>query len=147
MGTGEQLPPSGQTTGDPKASLSNVSFAAILMAVITLVVCSREMVPGWGLLHLGWERSTFYLIAGTVGAIAGIILDPHRLPGLISGALMMAGALFCAALVLDHVERIPNVILVIVEGIGALPGFALYLGYAWVYNHTFGKRGSTQDRP
>jgi hypothetical protein len=145
MGADEQLPPSAQTTTEPGPSLSNVHFAAFLTAVITLVVCSREMVPGWGIFHLSWERSTFYFIAATVGAIAGAILAPHRLPGLISGALTMTGALFCSALVLDHVDRIPTIVLVIVEGIGAIPGFALYLGYAWVYNRMFGKPGSAQD--
>jgi hypothetical protein len=112
---------------------------------MTLVVCSMEMVPGWGFLHLGWGRSTFYLIAGAVGAAAGVILGRHRLPGLVAGALMMAGALFSAALVLDHVAWIPNFILVLVAGAGALPGLALYLGYAWVYDRLFGKPGSTRD--
>src|SRR5262245_23392592 len=92
-------------TGEPAVPLTRVRLAAILTAVITLVVCSTEMVPGRGLLQLGWERSTFYLIAGAVGALSGLILARHRLPGLVAGGPMLAGAVCCAALALEYVPQ------------------------------------------
>jgi hypothetical protein len=111
----------------------------MVAAVATLVVCSTEMVPGRGLLNLGWDRSTFYLIAGAAGALSGAVLARHRLPGLVAGGPTVAGAVFCSALSLEHVAQTPSLLLVMVAGVGALPGLALYHGCAWVSTRIFGK--------
>src|SRR5262249_10625915 len=111
----------------------------MIAAVATLVVCSTEMVPGRGLLELRWDHSTFYLIAGAVGALSGVVLARYRLPGLVAGGPLLAGAVLCAALALEHVSQIPTLLLVMVAGVGALPGLALYHGCAWVSTRIFGK--------
>jgi hypothetical protein len=143
MASNEQPPPQDNAGTPGQQTMSNVHFAALVTAMITLVVCSMEMIPGWGFLRLGWPRTTFYSIVAFVGAAAGIVLAPHRFAGLISGALAMAGALHGTALILDNVDRIPNLVLVIVAAIGSLPGFGLYLGWVWIYERLF-RRGGDQ---
>ena len=128
-----------RATAEAAVPLTRVRLAAMVAAVATLVVCSTEMVPGRRLLRLGWDRSTFYLIAGVVGALSGAVLARHRLPGLIAGGPVMAGAVLCSALALEHLAQIPSLGLVMVAGVGALPGLALYHRCAWVSTRIFGK--------
>jgi hypothetical protein len=106
--------------------MPKVNSYVLIVAVLTLVFCSMEMVPGWGIFKLNWDRATFYLIVATTGALAGSISAKRRLLGMAAGALAMMGALFCTALVLDHVQSVPKVVLVLAGGIGALPGVGFY---------------------
>jgi hypothetical protein len=101
--------------------------AAGLIAGLSIVFCSMEMVPGWGIFHLDWPPTAFYAIMAASGAIAGICgATDHRIPGLIGGVIAGPSALLAVGYVLAHVTVTYNVILVLVAMLGALPGFAVY---------------------
>lgn len=101
--------------------------AAGLIAGLSIVFCSMEMVPGWGIFNLDWPPTVFYAIMAVSGAIAGIVgAADHRIPGLIGGLIAGPSALFAVGYVLAHVTVTYNIILVLVAMLGALPGFAVY---------------------
>jgi hypothetical protein len=126
-------------------SLPRATTAALVVAVITLIICSTEMVPGWGLIGLGWDKSTFYLIGVGVGAAAGVVIGKYRVMGAVSGAVAMAGALFCTGIVLDNMNTVPKMLLVLAGGIGALPGVIVYLAYAKLREKLTGQGTQTAE--
>jgi hypothetical protein len=128
----------GNHAADPMPMATSFGF---VIAVITLIVCSMEMVPGWGAFNLGWDRATYYLIVGVAGALAGSLIAERRLLGMAGGALALIGSLFCTALVLENVQQVPKVVLVLAGGIGALPGVGLYFAVTGVLK----KMGKAND--
>jgi hypothetical protein len=102
-----------------------------------------EMVPGWGIFKLGWDRATFYLNVATAGALAGSLMGKRRVLGMAGGAIALMGALFCTSLVLDNVQQVPKVVLVLAGGIGALPGVAFYFSLDRLFTKL---RNPTADR-
>jgi hypothetical protein len=100
---------------------------AFFVYVMVIVVCSMEMVPGWGIVDVGWPESRFYWIAGITGAICGIFMaSDDRLAGMIGTPVGGVGALFATTLVLKHSTETHDGILALVGILGALPGLAVY---------------------
>ncbi|MBT3202344.1 MAG: hypothetical protein HN350_20785, partial [Phycisphaerales bacterium] len=46
---------------------------------LAIVVCSMEMVPGWGFLNLGWSQKFFFQIIALVGAVSGLLIGGRYL--------------------------------------------------------------------
>jgi hypothetical protein len=94
---------------------------------LSLVFCSLEMVPGWGIFRLNWPTVVFVAIMAVCGSVSGLLLARrHRLPGLIGGLVGGPGALLAIAFVLERTTWTHSVILLVVGAIGALPGFLAY---------------------
>jgi hypothetical protein len=94
---------------------------------LSIVFCSMEMVPGWGIFHLNWPPGAFYLIMLICGGVSGLFFAAeYPLPGLIAGAISGLGALYAIALVLENVDSVYDVFLVIAGLVGALPGVGVY---------------------
>jgi hypothetical protein len=107
--------------------MSRAAQIALIVFVATLVVCSMEMIPGWGMMDLEWPRWVFYMIIGIVGAVTGFVgIENYRLPALISGPVVGVGALYASAILLERVSETHDAVIVFVEGIGALPGIGLF---------------------
>jgi hypothetical protein len=101
--------------------------AAGVIAGLSIVFCSMEMVPGWGMFNLDWPPAVFYGIMAVCGALAGVIgAAEHRLPGLVGGLIAGPSSLFAVGYVLAHVTVTHNIVLVLVAMIGALPGLAVF---------------------
>jgi hypothetical protein len=102
---------------------------------LSIVICSMEMVPGWGLLHLGWSPGVFMGIMAACGAVSGLLMAAkHPVPGLLGGLVAGPGALFAIGFVLERTTRTQSLILVIVGLVGALPGVGLYAALAALQN-------------
>jgi len=100
---------------------------AFFAYVIVIVVCSMEMVPGWGFGFLNWPETRYYIVAAITGAICGIFMASEaRLAGMIGAPIGGVGALFATSLVLKHSTETHDGVLAIVGLIGALPGLAVY---------------------
>jgi hypothetical protein len=125
---------------NPGDSMTNNEFKAIVVGVLTIIVCGFAMVPGWAPfgLEAGLERPVFYSIAAIVGSVCGFIVGSPRLLGMISGAILMAGSLLSLGLLLDNFERVYKVMVVLAIMIGAAPGFILYHVGAWIHRKLFG---------
>jgi hypothetical protein len=158
MAAEERLPSPARATGDPRVRLTRVRSAAMWGVAVTWVVCSMEAAPGRGLLQPGWDRWAFYLVAGAVGALGGAALARHWLAGLVAGGPAMAGAVFGASLISEHLTGVvpeslgrnatfvwvDTFVTVLAGGLGALPGWAVYLGWARAYDRLAGPAGITQ---
>ena len=100
---------------------------AMWLFMVPLVVCSMEIVPGWGIFHLNWPPSAFYGIVGVTSAAAGFIgIEEYRIPALVAGPVAGVGALLASSMLLSTVDSTSNVVIVFVELIGALPGIGLF---------------------
>ena len=100
---------------------------AMWLFMLPLVLCSLEMKPGWGFMHLDWPPSVFYAIVGVTSAVAGFIgLEEYRIPALVAGPVAGVGALVASQILLSNVDSISDVVLVFAELIGALPGLGLF---------------------
>jgi hypothetical protein len=96
---------------------------------LAIVVCSMEMVPGWGFLNLGWSQKFFFQIIALVGAVSGLLIGGrYLLPGLLGGMLGGLGALWAISMVLSNVNETWNIVLVLVGFIGAAPGICVFFG-------------------
>ena len=108
------------------APLQNLGLS---LFCVPMVICSMEMVPGWGMLGLRWPNSTFFIIMSLFGFVAGACMAPdhrNRIPGAIGGAIAGFGALFATSLMLDNVSWTSNIVILLVAGIGILPGLGVY---------------------
>ena len=96
---------------------------------LAIVFCSMEMVPGWGIFHLGWPYATFFIIAGTAGLISGALLGGrYFVPGATGGTIAAVGALAAIAFMLERVNWTHSVFLIIVGALGCLPGIMVAIG-------------------
>jgi hypothetical protein len=94
---------------------------------LSIALCGLEMVPGWGILRLGWPPTVFIGVMAACGAVSGWLLaTDHRLPGLFGGLAAGPGALLAVAFVLAWMTWTHTVILLLAGAVGALPGFAVY---------------------
>jgi len=113
-------------SGNPHEETTGQKVGLTLFG-LAIVFCSMEMVPGWGVLHLGWPPETYYAIMATVGALAGVLsAAQHRLAGLLGGLVAGPGSLGTIAFVLERTTSTHTLILVIVGALGAVPGLVLY---------------------
>jgi hypothetical protein len=119
-------------TSNPGATPLQTTAQAMLG--IAILLCGTELVPGWGMLGLGWPPEAHYAIMAAAGAFAGAVTVRRRyaVPGLIAGAVAGIGALAAVAWYLTFVERTPTELLVVVGAVGALPGIGLYYVLRWV---------------
>jgi hypothetical protein len=100
---------------------------AFFVYVIIIVICSMEMVPGWGFGFLDWPESRYYIVAAITGAICGIFMASEaRLAGMIGTPIGGVGALIATSLLLKHSTETHDGALAIVGLIGALPGLGVY---------------------
>ncbi|MEQ8789384.1 MAG: hypothetical protein RIC55_24030 [Pirellulaceae bacterium] len=95
--------------------------------MIPQVLCSMEMVPGWGIFELGWPEAVYYAIMVVAGAVGGLLMaERHRFAGLVGGAIAGPGSIFAVALHLGSTDETWNFICVLLAAIGALPGIGVY---------------------
>lgn len=103
-----------------------------MMTTCFPAMIAAGFMPDWNVLpFLGW------LAIATIGAaIGGVIATPRAVRGAICGALMGAGALYGVSYYvtargwLIDFNTFSNLELVLGAGLGAIPGFALYCGWA-----------------
>jgi hypothetical protein len=106
------------------------TFGAGIFIVATLI-CSFEMVPGWGGLQLGLTRPAIYSVALLTGALSGaLICQQHRLLGALCGAICGAGSLSLVALHLLVLPATTGKMAALCSLLGCLPGVGLYHGVA-----------------
>jgi hypothetical protein len=97
-----------------------------MIFLLPLIFVGMETVPGWGLFKLNWPQETYFLIMGVCGAISGAVLAERHLLAVPCGTLAGLGALGATAFVLQRVNVINNYALVLVAGVGIMPGFGIY---------------------
>ena len=113
--------------------MPRLRLIGILVFVMPLAFCAKELVPDWNTFHLGWPDSTYYLIAAVSGAIGmAMIGGRYFVPGLIGGPIAAAGALFVIAWHLSWSEWTSNVFEVLFGALGSLPGLAVFGVLAYV---------------
>ena len=124
-GTQDLQGPDQQPADEPMEKVRG--FMAGTLALVVFV-CGMEMVPGWGILGLGWPVGTFYAIAAVVGVVCGAVMGGRYWPaGAIAGGVGAAGALFAIGLLL-HLTSWTHTVLLLVAGVlGAMPGIGLGL--------------------
>ena len=94
---------------------------------ILIVVCGTEMVPGWGLLGLGWSPVAYCFVTAVAGAASGwVSRTEYRVPGLIAGSIAGPGAILAMYLLLQKAERVPIPIVLLAILVGMLPAYGLY---------------------
>src|SRR5690349_4394794 len=112
----------------PKFLESRREKAAMWIFVLSNMFCATEMVPGWGIFHLGWPHETFYLIAAAGGLISGALFGRrYFIAGMIGGAVASVGALVAVAMYLDDVKTSHSAIMAVLAMVGALPGLGVGL--------------------
>lgn len=105
---------------------------------VAIVVCSMEMVPGWGMFHLGWPPDVFYVIMAVAGVASAFCAGGrHVVPALAGFPLGGVGALFAIAWMLERVNVVYSVMLIIVGLIGAIPGAAIYFALRFLQDTLF----------
>jgi hypothetical protein len=110
---------------EPREGLQKVGM---YIFVIVNAFCATEMVPGWGLFHLKWPTSTFYLISVVGGGLGGALLGGrYVLPGLVGGLAAGPGALLAVGLYLGAVTVSHSFVSALCMIVGALPGFGIGL--------------------
>jgi hypothetical protein len=101
-------------------------LGAVLFIISTLV-CSFEMVPGWGGLQLGLTAPTIFAVALLSGTASGaLVCDKHRLLGALCGAVCGAGSLSLVSLHLLVLPATTGQMTGICSLLGCLPGVGLY---------------------
>ncbi len=99
--------------------------------IISTLICSFEMVPGWGGLQLGLTAPTIFAVAILSGTASGaLVCDKCRLLGALCGAVCGAGSLSLVSLYLLIVPATGGKMVAVMSGLGCLPGVGLYYGVA-----------------
>ncbi len=107
--------------------LSWMAQIGMVIFVLAFFFCSHEMVPGWGFLDLDWPASTHYLIMAIIGATAGLLAgEKYWLAGIVGGALAGPGSILVASYHLANVNETWDILIVLLGGLGALPGVGAY---------------------
>jgi hypothetical protein len=99
--------------------------------IISTLICSFEMVPGWGGLQLGLTAPTIFAAAILCGTVSGaLVCDKHRLLGALCGAVCSAGSLSLVSLHLWVLPVTSGKLAAVMAGLGCLPGVGLYYSIA-----------------
>lgn len=94
-----------------------------------LIFCSMEMAPSWGVFRLDWPPSTYYALMALFGGVAGCLIGRgYWLPGWVGGTVAGLGALAALAFFLEGTTRTHSAILILIAGIGSLPGVGIGFG-------------------
>jgi hypothetical protein len=101
--------------------------------IISTLICSFEMVPGWGGLQLGMTTPTIFAVVILSGTASGALAcDKYRLLGALCGAVCGAGSLSIVSLHLWVLPVTSGKMAAVMAGLGCLPGVALYHAVARV---------------
>lgn len=121
------------------------SIAGMFLAVGTVLCCSFNMVPGWG---MDWNAQWCLIAVAITGAIGGcffsvaemspeVSLPIRVLIGLIAGPIASVGALIALMQLLDRMDVIPKIVYAITLLVGAVPGMLIGRGLGFVATKVF----------
>jgi hypothetical protein len=67
----------------------------IWVFMIPMIICSMEIVPGWGFIGLEWAPQTYYIIMIVAGLVAGVFMGSPAAAGALGGAVAGAWMSLC----------------------------------------------------
>jgi len=94
---------------------------------VPIVVASFELTPAWSLYHLPWPIWYWYAIVVIGGVVGGAILTERSFHvGALAGAIAAPCATFALESVLVRTGNVNTALLLIIGGLGSLPGMVLF---------------------
>ncbi len=114
------------TSSDDEESEPWNRNVAILIYALGLLI-GMSSVPGWGP-DFKISSGGYYSLLMFFGMVSFALFEPrYWIPGLVGGAIAGAGSLLLTQITLSNVQSIYNLVLFVIEMLGALPGIGIYL--------------------
>ncbi len=119
--------------------LSPLGRVGIFIAVVPLVICCREMAPGWGMFGMSpLVGIPLVMVAGLIGG--AMIGGRYVVPGAIAGVIANFGAAVATVAHLAAVDETHTAVMALFGALGSLPGMGIYFIGRFIQKMIFPRR-------